>query len=223
MNATGGRPTLCVFTRYPKPGAAKTRLIPALGAEGAANLHRLLAERAIRAARDFAERAGATAEIHFTGAPHKTVRAWLGPAATLVEQSEGDLGERMAAAFARAFRANAPAVAAIGTDCPALDASRIAKAFDALARYDAVIGPAHDGGYYLIALRQPAPRLFQGIAWGTGAVLDQTLAACTAAGLRPHLLPTLRDIDTPEDLEAAGFAGSENDFDSPVDIPSPPR
>lgn len=130
----------------------------------------------------------------------------LGPAGAADLQrrmTEGLMGRALSAAFAE----GAPAAALIGADIPDLSTAILAEAFQRLADHDIVIGPAADGGYYLVGARREryaelAPLLFQGIPWGTGRVLRDTLAALAAAHVRVHLLPLLRDIDRPEDLAA---------------------
>ncbi|GAC1380996.1 MAG: hypothetical protein NVSMB30_28790 [Hymenobacter sp.] len=117
-------------------------------------------------------------------------------------QAPGDLGERMAAAFAAAFEAGARRVAIIGTDCPGLRAAHLTQAFAQLADHDVVLGPATDGGYYLLGLRQPCPELFQNKAWSTASVLPDTVAEAERLGYRVALLPELRDVDTAVDLVA---------------------
>jgi hypothetical protein len=136
---------------------------------------------------------------------------WLGPQWTYRGQGEGDIGARMARALAEAFAEGAPAAVLVGTDIPDLSGAILAEAFQRLADHDIVIGPAADGGYYLIGLRRErfaelAPLLFQGIAWGGENVLRDTLSALAPSGVAVHLLPMLRDIDRPEDLAVWEFA-----------------
>jgi hypothetical protein len=188
---------LMLFTRFPQAGETKTRLIPALGAEGATSLQRRMSEAAfatLRACR------GVSLEVRCCGADADAVRRWLPGADSYAAQGEGDLGARLGLAFAAAFARGARPVAAVGADCPALTADHLAAALAALADHDLVLGPARDGGYYLIGLQAPHPGLFRGIPWGTAAVLRQTLARAKALGLRHHLLETLPDVDRPEDL-----------------------
>ncbi len=124
----------------------------------------------------------------------------------LIEKSfvqEGqDLGERMANAFARSFESGMEKVVLIGTDCPTLQSQHLSKAFEALTHSDLVLGPAIDGGYYLIGMKCRADYLFEGIAWSTAEVLSQTLAVASANGLDFTLLDELSDIDTQEDWES---------------------
>ncbi len=108
----------------------------------------------------------------------------------------------MSGAFARAFARGAERVAIIGTDSPAVSRATAVEALDALSAADVVLGPAEDGGYYLLALRRPQPELFEGVAWSTSSVLADTVARARKAGLSVRLLSPLRDIDTPEDLRA---------------------
>lgn len=125
----------------------------------------------------------------------------LAPSAVLVPQSGGDLGARLAAAVALAFDSGATRIVVIGTDTPHLPSERVDEAFDALAAADCVLGPARDGGYYLIGLTTPRPELFRGIDWGTASVLADTIAIAAAQGLRVACLREERDIDERADLE----------------------
>lgn len=183
-------PRVALFARYPEPGRAKTRLIPALGADGAAALHRRLTERALDAVRE----SGLPFELRHTGAPPEGFRDWLGPDVPLAEQGEGSLGERMARAAAE------PPVILVGSDLPDLLPRHLRAAAEALRAHPAAIGPAEDGGYYLLALRVPMPFLFEPLAWGTDAVLPATLARFAAHGVAPAVLEPLADLDRPEDL-----------------------
>ena len=184
---------LIVFTRFPVSGEAKTRLIPALGAEGAAALQRQMTEHTVRQAR----KTGAQIEIRYTGGTETKMRGWLGNDLHYTEQGGGDLGERMTRAFQAHFSAGATRVVVIGCDCPSNHWKNIRKGFQRLETSDCVIGPATDGGYYLIGLRRFIPELFRDIAWGTEQVLKQTLAAAPG---KPKLLPELGDVDLPDDV-----------------------
>src|SRR6266850_713794 len=196
------RERLILFTRFPSPGAVKTRLIPALGAEGAAALHRRLTLRTLGAAQEVAAARGCQLEIHFDGGSESSMRHWLGDGCCFRAQAGAGLGERMAFAFAESFREQSQAVIIIGADCPDLTADNLHRAFDTLASKPAVLGPADDGGYYLIGLTQFLPELFRGIVWGTQTVLTDTLRILAQANVKPDLLETLPDIDRPEDLPA---------------------
>ena len=194
------RRRLILFARYPVPGRAKTRLIPALGAEGAAALHRRLVLRTLRTAHRACRAAFADLEVRFDGGTEQSMSHWLGDSARFLPQGAGDLGERMARAFEESSRS--PATVIIGSDCPGLTPDVITAAFARLTETPVVLGPAQDGGYYLIGLSRPMPELFRGIPWGTDRVLPDSLAVLQRRGCIPALLDPLEDIDRPEDLPA---------------------
>lgn len=196
------RPRLILFTRFPVPGKVKTRLIPALGPEGAAALHRRLVLRTLRTAKAACQAHGVDLEIRFAGDDSGAMEHWLGFQWRFRAQCAGDLGQRMAGAFADSFAEGSPATVIIGSDCPNLTAQGLAEAFSALRAQPAVLGPATDGGYYLIGLTRPMPELFQGIAWGTDVVLEQSLNRFSQQGIAPVLLKPLGDVDRPEDVIA---------------------
>ncbi|MGJ8535584.1 MAG: TIGR04282 family arsenosugar biosynthesis glycosyltransferase [Parasphingopyxis sp.] len=183
-------PRLVLFTRYPEAGEAKTRLIPALGKAGAAAIHKKLAERTVRAMRD----SRLPVEIRFTGADRSAFAQWLGEDLAYAEQGDGDLGDRLRAASTN------PPVIFVGADCPDLQTSHLQQAAEALENSEIVIGPAEDGGYWLIGLASPHDRLFTDMAWGTEAVLPETLKRLEVKKTQPILLETLADCDRPEDL-----------------------
>ncbi len=191
---------LAVFARFPEPGRAKTRLIPALGSEGAAQLHAQMTRHTLSHVDELAGSRSISIEVWFTGGSAEQMRAEFGER-LYRPQPEGDLGDRMAAAF-EGMLAVARSAAIIGTDCPALDATILAEALDALQNHDLVIGPASDGGYYLIGLRRPIPELFDRMPWGTSEVRAETLTRADRLRLSVHLLPVLDDIDEPGDLPA---------------------
>ncbi len=183
------RPRIVVFARYPTPGRAKTRLIPAIGAERAAALHRRLTERTLAAVRA----SGLPFELRCTGAPLAAFNDWLGPLA-VVDQGAGSLGARLAAAgppYPTLF---------IGSDAPDLSPDLLVEAASSLDQHPAVIGPAEDGGYWLLGLRTLCDAAFTGIPWGTGQVCAETVARLVAASMPPARLPLLADCDRPEDL-----------------------
>ena len=194
--ATGGAvpaPRLVLFARFPTPGHAKTRLVPALGADGAAALHRRLAEATLAVLHEAAAATGTAVEVRATGAPPAAFHDWLG-AVRVVEQGAGDLGARLA-------RAAAPQpVLFFGCDAPDLGVAHVRAALDALERAPIVIGPAEDGGYWCLGLARPAPWVFEAMPWGTDALLGATLAACARHEVTPALLAPLADCDRPEDL-----------------------
>ncbi len=194
------RDRLIIFGRYPVPGRTKTRLIPALGPVGAADLQRKLTERTLKKIRAFASRRSVELEFCFEGGSECKLRKWLGPVALFSRQSPGNLGTRIHSAFLRAFADGCRNVTLIGTDIPGLEPGHLEQAFDSLIKHDLVLGPTNDGGYWLIGLNRPAD-LFHGIDWGTGTVFDQTAALAKGHGLKIHQLETIADIDTIEDLK----------------------
>ena len=194
------RNRLIVFGRYPVPGRVKTRLIPAIGPAGAADLQRWLTEKTLETAKAFAFPRGIDVEVCFEGGTKQKMRRWLGSGVSLSRQVPGDLGMRMYTTFLAAFQSGCSRVILIGTDIPELKTDHLRQAFDALTENDLVIGPSTDGGYWLIGMNRPV-HLFQAIKWGTGAVLGQTLALAHEQGLRVKELDVLTDIDTTEDLQ----------------------
>lgn len=193
---------LLVFARAPVAGEAKTRLAPALGSEGAARLYVQLLAHALEQAAASRPR---DLELWFAGEDRGGRLAGLAQrhGARLRPQAGHDLGARMQHALAHATADGAPAVV-MGTDCPGLDAPALASAAAALARHDAVVGPAADGGYVLLGVHRAPAALFAGVEWGTGRVLDATRARLAALGWRWHELAERPDVDRPEDL--AGLA-----------------
>lgn len=198
---------LLVFLKQPEPGRVKTRLVPPLGAQDAAAFYRVLAEAELAGTRPVADEY--RRRLCFTpAAARDAIFTWLSGAGLLVHgdvlepQARGDLGERMAAAFEAAFAAGARRVAVVGTDVPWLDGTVVVQALEELATHDAVVGPAADGGYYLLALREPQPALFDGIAWSGPQVLATTLARAARLGLGVRRLQMLRDVDTLADVRA---------------------
>ena len=189
---------LIVFAKAPVAGAVKTRLIPALGAEGAATLATRLLERTLAAGT-----AAGFDQVELCVSPDTSHPAFGALAAahglTLTAQGDGDLGARIDRALARVLRDHRHAVL-IGTDAPALDAARLRDAARALEGADAVFVPALDGGYALVGLQRAQPALFQGIAWSTPQVMAQTRERARAAGLTWAERDPVPDIDEPADL-----------------------
>jgi len=191
---------LIVFTRYPQPGTTKTRLIPALGAEGAAWLQQDLTRHVLARARELRELAGVEIEVRFEGGDAEKMGATFGHDLCYVSQGPGDLGDRMERAFGESFADGVRQAVLIGADCPGVTAELLRKAFDQLAENDLVLGPAEDGGYYLVGLRRGEPALFSGIEWGSDGVFEATMCRAHEQSLQVGLLETLSDIDRPEDL-----------------------
>jgi rSAM/selenodomain-associated transferase 1 len=188
---------VAVLAKAPIPGFAKTRLIPVLGAAGAALLQERLIERAVATAS-----AAAIGPITLWTTPHEghpafeAIRSRHGIA--LARQESGDLGARMLAAL---VAANRPAIV-IGTDCPALEPGQLRTAADILRLgTDVVVFPAEDGGYVLLGMRKPQPALFAGLHWGSPGVMDETRRRLRQCGLSWQQPVTSWDVDLPEDLE----------------------
>jgi uncharacterized protein len=188
---------LIIFTRYPEPGKTKTRLIPALGENGAAQLHRRMAEHTLEQARSLT----CAIEIWYVGGTKELMQDWLGKDLWYREQPTGDLGDRMRGAFRSAFEQGYQSVMIIGTDCPEITTAILAQGFTELRNQVVAIGPAIDGGYYLIGLQRLVPELFQGITWSTSTVFSETVAIADRLKLPTYLLPSLPDIDLPADLK----------------------
>ena len=196
---------LIIFTRYPEAGTTKTRMIPELGADGAAELQRQMTEHIISRAKELGRLHPLPVEIRYEGGSQKLMTEWLGPGFTYCHQGSGDIGLRMGWALQDAFRQACETVVIIGSDIPDITTDIMQKAFEALNQNDLVLGPAGDGGYYLIGVHRKTfrhwnPQLFSGISWGTESVLPQTLNIAQKLGLNYNLLETLRDVDRPEDL-----------------------
>jgi uncharacterized protein len=187
-------PRLVLFARYPLAGAAKTRLIPAIGPDGAAQVHRQLTERTMAVLRE----TGHAVELHYTGADEADFRDWLGDGFALVPQTDGDLTDRLMAAL-DPFAGSGPVIF-FGADTPDLSADVVDDAVSALQTHQVVLGPADDGGYYLIGMNQPMPELLTDMPWSTDQVMPETLRRLAGLGVEPVLLQTLHDCDRPEDL-----------------------
>ena len=207
-----------VFTRAPEPGAAKTRLIPLLGADGAAALQGMLIERALATA--LAADIGRVELWCAPSAQHPLLSEYLRQHDIEgVSQCEGDLGARMQHAAA-ATLATATRVIIIGTDCPVLTAEQLRQASTALDRHhDAVLIPAEDGGFVLIGLKWWDARLFRDIAWGGDQVLNATRARLAALKWRWQELPMSWDVDRPADFARLRASGLIHDLDHALAAP----
>jgi rSAM/selenodomain-associated transferase 1 len=196
---------LQVFARAPVAGEVKSRLIPALGADGAAALHARLLERTLATA---AALDGVRLELWC--APDQGHPAFAAAAErlplTLHTQGQGGLGARMHAALADGLDRH-DRVVLVGCDCPARTADDLEAAFASLAGHDVVLGPVEDGGYTLVGARRVTPVLFDGVDWGGDRVLRQTRARLVALGWRWHELPVSWDVDRPGDLARLAEVG----------------
>ena len=189
-----------VIAKAPRPGLCKTRLEPVLGPEGCARLQAVLLRRAV----DWAAAVG-TPYVVFTPADAEAEVAALAPGARLLPQAEGDLGDRLAAATGAVLAEHGGPVVLVGVDTPQLTPAHGAAALDDLADgIDVTFGPASDGGYYLVGLREPHPEVFAlpTACWGGPDVLRLSLEAAARAGLSLGMLRSERDVDEPADVEA---------------------
>ncbi|WP_447979210.1 TIGR04282 family arsenosugar biosynthesis glycosyltransferase [Candidatus Nitrospira bockiana] len=202
---------LIIFAKAPVPGQVKTRLCPPLTPDESASLHGTFVL-------DVLERSAAAAGrgLPKGASPRFSRIVACAPASThvffkvlqerhgvhLIDQVGPDLGARMHRAFVEAFDRGHRPVVVVGTDVPTLPETRYTEAFAALSDHDLVLGPALDGGYYLIGLTRPVPELFRDVAWSTSEVCRRTEEKARALGFRIALLPGMRDIDTIQDLEA---------------------
>ncbi len=192
-----------LFTRYPRPGKVKTRLIGRLGAQGAADLHRKMTEQVLHQIKPVLQTVKIQLHIYYCEGSKQEMTNWLGSGFSYHLQQGDGLGQRMANGFIQAGQQGAGRILLIGSDCPEIDADILLQGMENLRTHDLVLGPAMDGGYYLIGLngaKTEQTTLFDDISWGTDQVLRQTITQAENAGLSFHLLPQLHDIDRPEDL-----------------------
>ena len=198
MNAAAAPVRIVIIAKAPRPGYAKTRLIPALGAQGAA----ALAQQMLRHAVHIALQAD-VGPVELCAAPDKSDPAWaalaLPPELNWSDQGDGDLGGRMARAAQRSLH-RGESVLLIGTDCPQMEASHLQRAAASLHTHDACLTPTLDGGYALLGLNQFHSSLFDHMPWSTAAVAAETRRRAAAMTWTLHLQNTLSDVDEPDDL-----------------------
>ena len=197
---------IIIFTRYPEPGKVKTRLVPFLGKEETALMHRRLSEQIIRQVLRVQEIRPVLISLFYSGGSLQQMKNWLKYQFIYEKQQGADIGIRMAAAFQSAWKRGRKRAVLIGTDCPLMNADLLEEALDKLRTNDVVLGPANDGGYYLIGLHDDLPAgqfdsLFVNIAWGSADVFKQTVNRARKYKLRIATLEQLHDIDRVEDLE----------------------
>ncbi|WOO39332.1 TIGR04282 family arsenosugar biosynthesis glycosyltransferase [Rubellicoccus peritrichatus] len=181
---------LLYMLKAPVQGAVKTRLATSIGEMDAAIAYRSMVEFQLKTLKAFDH------EIHYTPAGSIDLMSnWLGADRNYFPQSEGHLGQRMLKAAEGAFQRKAKSVCLLGGDCPYLTNAIILEANLALQSHDLVIGPAKDGGYYLLAFKCTYPTLFEGIAWSTKTVFDETLSKAKQLDLKVHRLEPLEDVD----------------------------
>lgn len=194
------KPTrIIIFAKAPQPGFAKTRLIPALGAERAAELARQMLFDTLHEAL-----AADIGPVELCATPEINQAAWQGihlPAGIeIFAQGEGDLGARLAHASKRALK-NAESVLLVGTDCVELSSALLREAAQALHEHEAIIHCTADGGYALLGLKRFEPFLFSDMPWSTNAVADTTIARIGQLGWSVRVGQMLHDVDEPEDLK----------------------
>jgi len=186
-----------VFGRWPEPGRVKTRLAAAIGADQATRVYTALLDHTL------SETQAAGLPVILSMASEQGMSEWEAPpGVTITTQSGADLGTRMEHAFAERFAAGADAVVLVGSDLPGLSAELILEAVDILGRVPVVLGPAVDGGYWIIGQRRPGHDLFSSVPWSSPSTADATRARLREIELRHEELEELRDLDTVADLEA---------------------
>lgn len=202
-----------MFAKYWRAGEVKTRLGATIGLSAAARVHHQLVRTSLQRFRKLGE------DRVLVFSPPDQAEAFAGEVDDtwrLEPQTSGDLGARIAHFFRFAFSAGASRALLIGSDSPSLPTAYLQQAFDLLRENDVVLGPAEDGGYYLIGLKAPCEELFADIAWSTSDVLSQTLTRCETLGLRTSQAPTWYDVDNRADLKRllADLARDDANLDS---------
>ena len=200
MRGVPEKNTLIIFAKYPEPGKVKSRLASELGAERAAEVYSRIAKAVIEKV--------STSDTHgtiiFYDPPEREneIKLWLGINKHSYERQRGStIGEKMSNSFRAVFSRGAEKAVLIGTDIPEITAGTVNAAFGLLDETDVVLGPAEDGGYYLMGLRNPEPLLFRDIEWSTNLVLSQTIDRIKERKLSYNLLQTLKDVDTAGDID----------------------
>ena len=191
---------LLLFVKNPERGKVKSRLATTIGDDSAVSVYKNIVDRMLSTLKQ------GTFPLYICFSPknaQKPVKNWLGREYRYIPQNGKDLGERMRNGFIDGFAMGHKRVVLMGSDIPDLPMKYIVEAFKSLKAMDAVIGPAYDGGYYLIGFKDKtfSPQVFEGIAWGTQNVFDETLKKLKRFRRTIHTLPYLRDIDTAEDLK----------------------
>jgi rSAM/selenodomain-associated transferase 1 len=190
---------LLFFVKNPKKGKVKSRLAVSIGVDSAVRAYKNMAVQMLSTLKK------GTFPFYICFFPRnaqKPIEHWLGKQYRYVPQKGKDLGERMRNGFAEVFSMGYKRVVLIGSDIPDLPIENVEEAFESLKKVDAVIGPAYDGGYYLIGFKDKTyfPQVFEGIAWGTKNVFEETMRKLKRFRRAVYVLPYQRDIDTAEDL-----------------------
>jgi len=202
MNDSRQKNTLIIFLKYPQAGKVKTRLARDVGAQRAAEFYSQMSKTIIENVLD----TDSYRTIIFYDPPEREneIRSWLGSKQCPITPQTGEsLGDKITDAFTQVFSSGADKAVIIGTDCIDVTSKTITQAINSLNNTDIVLGPAEDGGYYLLGLKRHIPEIFQEIDWSTNRVLAQTLEKIKEKKLKYELLETLKDIDTLEDLNGS--------------------
>ena len=208
---TNERALILIFCRNAVKGRVKTRLAATVGDDEAFRIYELLCDRTIDAIRTSAAERAVCYDSFLVEEDR-----WSAHVSHKRVQIEGDLGVRLFEAFDWAFSQGFGKVVVIGTDCPGLSGGHLDSAIEALDRYDAVIGPAADGGYYLLGLKQTVPELFCKKNWGGDAVFRDTVADLQRADRSCFRLPVLHDVDREEDLIHLAGNGNRPSAQPPI-------
>lgn len=193
------QPHIFLILRAPRLGQVKTRLAKSIGDTQALTAYRALVKRQLNAIPSNWE-----TELHYTPKDAETeIADWLGDAHKRLPQCEGDLGDRLTLAAKTHFEKSQAPLFLIGADCPEIDSDLLAKAAKHIQTDDLVIGPAKDGGYYLIGIKSFLPSLFENIDWGSPRVFEQTAQQIRKLNLTAYLLPEKFDVDTEADWKQA--------------------
>ena len=207
---------LIVFVKSPTPGDVKTRLIPHLTGQEAAELYKCFVTDILRTT----QKLGTDVRLHVAYQPHPRASdlSWVDLPNTppMFRQEGKSLGERLVHAFGLAFGRGAQHVVIIGSDSPALPKAHLDHAFSALNDADVVLGPATDGGYYLIGLSRPCLRLFDDVSWSGDQVFEKTAQNAQVQGYKLKVLPMHFDIDTFDDLKVLQRHLSKDGLAAPV-------
>ncbi len=201
--------TVLLFTRFPLPGLSKTRLIPYLGPKQAAQVQKMMTETIVATVSRLQKVYPHSFEIHYAGGSLEQMQSWLGTTHSYKKQPDEPLGTRLEHAIRPHLQENKNTVV-IGADCPDITEKILQDALQTLSKHEVAIGPAHDGGYYLLGMTGSLPlsyiqHLFSDIAWGTNRVFTQTIRRIKDLNLDCHILQKLHDIDTPDDLRYINY------------------
>jgi len=194
------QPAIITFIKNPELGKAKTRLAATVGDERALEIYKEL----LRHTRETVQQLSGVEAFLFYSKFIDESDDWSPDFFTKKLQPEGDLGTKMIAAFAEIFKTNQPVII-VGSDCASLTSEILENAVEILKEKDFVIGPAIDGGYYLLGMNSFQPSLFENIEWSTEQVFPQTVAKIEALKMNYGLLPALSDIDFEEDWKKWGW------------------